>query len=95
MTASMSSEARLASRRLPVVPLRQTLQLYLKSIVPFLKEDEARGGPSYDTELDKQVKLVRAFEHGIGSVLQKRLLGEFNFGFRLPTISDRQCSIQH
>jgi carnitine O-acetyltransferase len=84
VTASMSSEARLASRRLPVLSLRQTLDKYLKSLVPFLKEDEARGGPPYDAEMDTQVKLVREFEVGIGSTLQERLLGEFSCQFPAP-----------
>ncbi|KAF8529840.1 acyltransferase ChoActase/COT/CPT [Gautieria morchelliformis] len=69
-----SSEARILSRRLPVPPLRQTLDKYVKSLVPFLREDEARGGPSFAAEMDRQVKLATEFEHGIGSTLQERLM---------------------
>lgn len=87
LTATMGSETRLVTRRLPVPSLRQTLDKYLKSLVPFLREEKAQGGGSYDAEMDKQVKLAREFEHGIGSVLQKRLLGESNYPpYRLPSL---------
>ena len=71
-----ATKSRLVCRRLPVLPLRQTLDKYLISLVPFMREDEARGGPSIDTEMDKQLKLAREFEYGIGSALQERLLGK-------------------
>lgn len=71
-----ANQSRLVYRRLPVLPLRQTLDKYLNSLVPFLRDDEARGGPSFDTEMDKQLKLAKEFEHGIGSTLQERLLGK-------------------
>ncbi|KIJ52558.1 hypothetical protein M422DRAFT_156186 [Sphaerobolus stellatus SS14] len=65
---------RLPTRRLPVLPLRQTLDKYLKSIEPFLKEDEAKGGPKAEYELARRVRWAKEFEEGIGRVLQERLI---------------------
>ncbi|KZT00792.1 acyltransferase ChoActase/COT/CPT [Laetiporus sulphureus 93-53] len=60
--------------RLPVPGLHQTLQKYLKSLEPFLLEDEARGGPSFREAYEKRAEWVEDFERGIGAVCQERLL---------------------
>ncbi|KAF8591074.1 acyltransferase ChoActase/COT/CPT [Ramaria rubella] len=70
----MSSEIQSVSRRLPVPLLRQTLDKYLKSLNPFLRDDEEKGGPSHDTEMSKRVLWAKDFELGLGNVLQNRLL---------------------
>ncbi|TFY56886.1 hypothetical protein EVG20_g8755 [Dentipellis fragilis] len=60
--------------RLPVPDLRRTLDRYIQSLKPFLLEDEARGGPSYDSALERRVQLARQFEEGVGAVAQERLI---------------------
>lgn len=73
----MASESRLSSRRLPVPALRKTLNKYLNSLIPFLREDAEGEGVPWDAEMSKRVQWADDFEKGIGSVLQDRLLGEF------------------
>ncbi|KIJ57311.1 hypothetical protein M422DRAFT_63059 [Sphaerobolus stellatus SS14] len=70
----MDSSVQACSRRLPVPQLRQTLDKYLKSIIPFLEEDESNGGPKAEHELAKRALWARDFETGIGRVLQNRLI---------------------
>ncbi|KAH9935245.1 acyltransferase ChoActase/COT/CPT [Amylocystis lapponica] len=60
--------------RLPVPDLHQTLQKYTKSLEPFLLEDEAAGGPSFQTSRDIHAKVVEDFERGVGKICQERLL---------------------
>ncbi|OBZ72166.1 Carnitine O-acetyltransferase, mitochondrial [Grifola frondosa] len=60
--------------RLPVPKLHLTLQKYLKSIQPFLLEDEARGGPPFESSYNIRVKWAEDFEHGLGQICQERLL---------------------
>ncbi|KAJ8461795.1 hypothetical protein ONZ51_g11305 [Trametes cubensis] len=60
--------------RLPVPDLHKTLQKYLKSIQPFLLEDEKRGGVDFKSALEDRVKLVNDFERGLGPLCQQRLL---------------------
>ena len=62
--------------RLPVPDLHKTLQKYLKSIQPFLLEDEKRGGVDFKSALEDRVKLVNDFERGLGPLCQQRLLGK-------------------
>ncbi|KAF8525799.1 acyltransferase ChoActase/COT/CPT [Hysterangium stoloniferum] len=69
----MSPIRSLPSRRLPVPPLRRTLDKYLKSIAPLLQEDAANGGPPYQEEMSKRLQWANEFENGIGCVLQERL----------------------
>ncbi|RXW22817.1 hypothetical protein EST38_g3021 [Candolleomyces aberdarensis] len=59
--------------RLPVPPLRKTLDKYLASLEPLLLEDEKRGGMSYQSGLSLRKKWADEFEVGIGKVLQDRL----------------------
>ena len=55
--------------------LHKTLQKYLKSIEPFLLEDERRGGLDFQSAYEERVKLVNDFERDIGPLCQQRLLG--------------------
>lgn len=70
-----SSRARLP--RLPVPDLHQTLQRYLKSLEPFLLEDERHGGPTYASALAQRTQWAADFENGLGRVLQSRLQGTY------------------
>ncbi|KAI0833477.1 acyltransferase ChoActase/COT/CPT [Trametes gibbosa] len=81
MLAPVAPHARAASRssmpslpRLPMPDLHNTLKKYLKSLEPFLLEDEARGGPDFKTAHAARLKLVEDFEHGLGQQCQARLL---------------------
>lgn len=60
--------------RLPVPDLRKTLDRYLKSLEPFLLEDEARGGPSFVSAHALRKKWADEFACGIGQVCQQRLV---------------------
>lgn len=71
--------------RLPVPPLKQTLEGYIKSLEPFLADSITSNSP-YDRELTKQKKLCDDFEHGIGATLQTRLQG-INLLFEVGEIS--------
>ncbi|KAF9525641.1 acyltransferase ChoActase/COT/CPT [Crepidotus variabilis] len=62
-----------ARGRLPVPPLRQTLDRYLASLEPFLREDEKTGGQSFTKAFALREKWANEFESGIGKVLQERL----------------------
>jgi hypothetical protein len=62
--------------RLPIPPLRKTLDRYLKSIQPFLLEDEARGGASFEESYALRVRWAEEFEKGgMGTRAQDRLIG--------------------
>ena len=61
--------------RLPVPPLRKTLDRYLKSIEPFLLEDEANGGQPFSESYALRAKWADEFEQGIGKECQERLIG--------------------
>ncbi|KAH9903022.1 acyltransferase ChoActase/COT/CPT [Cubamyces lactineus] len=60
--------------RLPVPDLHKTLLKYLKSVEPFLLEDERRGGVDFQSALEHRVKLVNDFERELGPLCQQRLL---------------------
>ena len=64
--------------RLPVPKLESTLQGYLRSIAPFLQEDEVLGGRSFKDALAKREAWVEDFRTGFGQVLQQRLKGELS-----------------
>ena len=73
MSTSTSSIPRLP--RLPVPPLRKTLDRYLKSIEPFLLEEEANGGPSFEESYKLRAEWADEFERGLGAKAQKKLIG--------------------
>ncbi|KAJ7158644.1 acyltransferase ChoActase/COT/CPT [Mycena filopes] len=60
--------------RLPVPDLRKTLDRYLRSIQPFLLEDEAHGGLPYETAYSLRAKWADEFATGVGQLCQDRLL---------------------
>lgn len=62
--------------RLPVPPLRATLDRYLKSLEPILEQDEEKGGGKAGSELQKRAQWAKEFEDGLGKVLQERLVGK-------------------
>ncbi|EGN98888.1 hypothetical protein SERLA73DRAFT_54801 [Serpula lacrymans var. lacrymans S7.3] len=72
MASSKPSSPRLP--RLPVPDLRKTLDRYLKSLQPLLKEDEARGGLPFELSYKKRLEWAAEFEEGIGRTCQRRLL---------------------
>ncbi|KAG2146165.1 acyltransferase ChoActase/COT/CPT [Suillus bovinus] len=59
--------------RLPVPDLRKTLDRYLQSIQPFLREDEARGHSLFESNYEKRVQWADDFEKGIGRLCQHKL----------------------
>ena len=61
--------------RLPVPRLRDTLDRYLQSLEPFLLEEEARGGCSFNDGIRARMKAADVFERGLGRTLQQRLVG--------------------
>ncbi|KAI0331918.1 acyltransferase ChoActase/COT/CPT [Cubamyces sp. BRFM 1775] len=73
-TRALSSASTPTLPRLPVPDLHKTLQKYLKSIEPFLLEDERRGGLDFQSAYEERVKLVNDFERDIGPLCQQRLL---------------------
>jgi len=61
--------------RLPVPPLRGTLDKYLQSIKPLLLEDDLRGVSAFASAYQQRVQWAKEFETGIGATLQARLVG--------------------
>jgi hypothetical protein len=59
-----------------VPELHQTLSKYLQSLIPLLQEDEARGGPSWQSALQERQRWADEFERGLGAKCQERLYGE-------------------
>ena len=74
-TRSMSTSNLPRLPRLPIPPLRKTLDRYLKSIEPFLLEDEAKGGPSFEESYKLRAGWADEFERGIGAKAQEKLIG--------------------
>ncbi|KAJ6531909.1 carnitine acetyltransferase [Mycena capillaripes] len=64
----------LSLSRLPVPDLRKTLDRYLKSLEPFLLEDEAHGGLPFQTAYSLRAKWADEFAAGVGKLCQDRLL---------------------
>ncbi|GAA6059823.1 hypothetical protein JCM10212_003735 [Sporobolomyces blumeae] len=62
--------------RLPVPPLAQSLDKYVRSLRPFLLDQAAREGENdnwVEQELEKRRTWAKEFEGGLGKVLQERL----------------------
>ncbi|KIK62459.1 hypothetical protein GYMLUDRAFT_41909 [Collybiopsis luxurians FD-317 M1] len=59
--------------RLPVPDLNKTLRKYLESLRPFLLEDAARGGTSYEAALALRTRWADEFVNGLGKLCQERL----------------------
>nr|GAT46572.1 predicted protein [Mycena chlorophos] len=72
-TSTVASKP-LSLPRLPVPELRQTLDRYLRSIEPFLLEDERRGGIPFKTAYALRREWADEFASGVGSLCQDRLL---------------------
>ncbi|KZV73023.1 acyltransferase ChoActase/COT/CPT [Peniophora sp. CONT] len=76
----LSSEAPTEERRpaqlarLPMPDLHKTLQHYVQSLTPFLREQEARGGSPFEVALHERLKWAAAFEAGVGADCQRRLI---------------------
>jgi hypothetical protein len=68
-------KARVVLPRLPVPPLRSTLDKYLQSIKPLLLQDDLRGVSAFDPAYQRRVQWAKEFEIGIGTTLQARLAG--------------------
>ncbi|KAJ7593323.1 acyltransferase ChoActase/COT/CPT [Mycena floridula] len=74
MRISRSSLSPTILPRLPVPELRKTLDKYLKSLEPFLLENEANGGPTFHSAYAIRAKWADEFESGLGRVCQERLI---------------------
>lgn len=61
--------------KLPVPPLRASLDRYLKSLEPILEQNEEKGGEAKDAALKARQDWAQEFESGIGKALQQRLIG--------------------
>ncbi|KAJ7170754.1 acyltransferase ChoActase/COT/CPT [Mycena crocata] len=72
-TSTVASKP-LSLPRLPVPELRKTLDRYLRSIEPFLLEDEAHGGLPFHTAYSLRAKWADEFAAGVGNLCQERLL---------------------
>lgn len=75
-TFSASSSRPPTLPRLPVPDLHKTLSKYLRSLVPLLQEDEARGGVPWQSALQERQRWADEFETGLGATCQERLDGK-------------------
>ncbi|KAF5359195.1 hypothetical protein D9756_003110 [Leucocoprinus leucothites] len=81
MRSRSSSNSALSSQapklpRLPVPDLRKTLDKYLTSIEPFLRESE-KSPQSFSAAYQVRKQWADEFYAGIGSILQERLVGVY------------------
>jgi len=83
-------KARTVLPRLPVPPLRSSLDKYLQSIKPLLLEDDLRGVSPFAPAYQQRVQWAKEFETGIGATLQARLVGTrcFLSTFNVPVASN-------
>jgi hypothetical protein len=61
--------------RLPVPELRHTLDRYMKSVEPFILEDDVAGVADADSAREAHIEIMKKYRHGIGRVAQKHLQG--------------------
>ncbi|KAI0784600.1 acyltransferase ChoActase/COT/CPT [Abortiporus biennis] len=59
--------------RLPIPHITKTLTRYVKSLEPFILEEQLRGGPSFSEAIDTRRRWAEEFRLGFGGVLQERL----------------------
>ena len=78
-SVGVRTSARTTLPRLPVPPLRSTLDKYLQSIKPLLLQDDLRGVSAFDSAYQQRVQWAEEFETGIGATLQVRLVGIHRF----------------
>ena len=71
----VGAKARTVLSRLPIPPLRSTLDKYLQSIKPLLLQDDLQGVSVYEPAYQRRVEWAKEFETGIGATLQARLIG--------------------
>jgi len=71
----VGAKARAVLSRLPIPPLRSTLDKYLQSIKPLLLQDDLQGVSAYDPAYQRRVEWAKKFETGAGATLQARLIG--------------------
>jgi hypothetical protein len=78
LSSRSSSPERLRLARLPVPNLEDTVARYLKSLEPFLLEDAAQGGPSFEVAQARYRELAHKFVKDSGSERQTQLNGTFH-----------------
>ena len=77
----VAAKARVVLSRLPIPPLRSTLDRYLQSIKPLLLQDDLQGNSAYDPAYQRRVEWAKEFETGVGATLQARLIGKHYLPF--------------
>jgi hypothetical protein len=75
MISTAGRDVNVSVPRLPVPPLRQTLDAYLESLEPFLEDLSLQSGRAKEELVAERRTWAADFETGLGKVCQKRLLG--------------------
>ena len=83
----VTAKGRTVLPRLPIPPLRSTLDKYLQSIKPLLQEDDLRGASALDLAYQRRVQWAKEFETGIGATLQARLVGTYRLSLHSLCLS--------
>jgi len=83
----VGAKPRAVLSRLPIPPLRSTLDKYLQSIKPLLLQDNLQGVSAYDPAYQRRVEWAKEFETGVGATLQARLIGMQHPQFLCPLYS--------